>query len=53
MKKQTTFILGAILMAAVFLSSCNKAGSNKKIEAPQGWHLVWSDEFKGNKKGGI
>ena len=49
MKKQATFILGAILMAAVFLSSCNKAGSNKKAEAPEGWHLVWNDEFNGNK----
>ena len=49
MKKQATFILGAILMAAVFLSSCNKAGSNIKAEAPEGWHLVWNDEFNGNK----
>ena len=41
-----------VLLATSLLAGCNKnaAGKNKSASAsPQGWHLVWSDEFSGKQ----
>ena len=40
-------LLTSVLTLAV-LTGCTKS-ANKKIEAPQGWHLVWNDEFDGKE----
>ena len=44
--------ISVTLLATSLLASCNKntAGKNKSASAtPQGWHLVWSDEFSGKQ----
>lgn len=36
------------ILTIVILNSCNQ-NKNKSSENPQGWHLVWNDEFSGTK----
>ncbi len=36
------------ILTIVSLNSCNQH-KNKGSECPQGWHLVWNDEFSGTK----
>ena len=45
--------VGAALLASIIFMGCNeiKKGSSKssKVSAPEGWHLVWNDEFNGKE----
>ena len=45
MKERFTFII----LLLICLTGCNKSNSAKKIQSPEGWNLVWNDEFNGNK----
>ena len=55
MKNSTKIIISssitALILLAILLILTDKLSSYNKNQAeiPQGWHLVWSDEFDGKK----
>ncbi len=47
MNKIAIILTGTLITATSVFTGCAK--SSPKIQAPQGWHLVWNDEFSGKQ----
>lgn len=45
--------VGGALIASIIFMGCNEIKNGKpkssKVQAPEGWHLVWNDEFSGKQ----
>ena len=41
----SAIVATATILTIISLNSCSKNGSGNKVQTPEGWHLVWNDEF--------
>ena len=45
----SAIVATATILTIISLNSCSKNGSGNKVQTPEGWHLVWNDEFNGSQ----